>query len=363
MAAGLPKGPWPGPTPEASNGMWPSGRQHASLEAWPRDSAGRLAPCWRTQVVEDTQVGWPGQCAGLPHTQAQSERECGTTCLNDAGCSVWQYTASGCAAGKAPEFCNSAVDTNTVQVIGAQRVVHGDVRVLKDLRGWQLQNLKFAGALLQGGVEHCRRLCHSELTCEYWLYGKDGCWFDDPATAAVEYPLTTGPHGATTDTNFARTVIAGEYLQHFCPPQPVEPVEPAHASRTGGNVVPDDKQVAVLADPGSVKPAVPFFSMRHAPHFIMAGLVSALLACLCFIAADAGFNSSGAEEEGDAEALADASRGAAAAPLALPPALAPAAMPLAPPALAHAALLPQAHPSYRQVPLAASKSMLRLPAL
>lgn len=69
-------------------------------------------------------------------------------------------------------------------------------------------------------------------------YGRDGCQIEDPACAAdsvqqffrlsrqlfqlnsdrystVQYPLTL-EGGASTTSDYAKTVVAGEYIQHYC---------------------------------------------------------------------------------------------------------------------------------------------------
>ena len=104
----------------------------------------------------------------------------------------------------------------------------------------------------------CRELCHSDILCQYWQcptlvcglsrvhvywiwksvekiprYGRDGCQIEDPACAAkfgstiqllqlnsdrystVQYPLTL-EGGASTTSDYAKTVVAGEYIQHYC---------------------------------------------------------------------------------------------------------------------------------------------------
>jgi hypothetical protein len=98
--------------------------------------------------------------------------------------------------------------------------LHGKVRVLRRLHGVQVWNLRNIGVWRLGGVsagvEHCRLYCYSDLLCQYWQYGEGGCWVEDPRYKQVQYPLTTNG-GASTETEFAKTAIAGEFVQHYCP--------------------------------------------------------------------------------------------------------------------------------------------------
>jgi len=65
-------------------------------------------------------------------------------------------------------------------------------------------------------VEACKFECYSDVQCTYWLYStSDGCWLEDPPMHSPPYPLTSSDVNSNSD--FARSVIAGEYILHRCP--------------------------------------------------------------------------------------------------------------------------------------------------
>jgi hypothetical protein len=105
------------------------------------------------------------------------------------------------------------------------RVMHGEVRVLADLKGVQILGLQPAFDAYyfinqsHDAVDACRNHCYSNAECEYWQYSKSkGCWTENPDlvkwTGLVEFPITT--RSWLRDTDFAASVIAGEYIQHIC---------------------------------------------------------------------------------------------------------------------------------------------------
>jgi len=244
------------------------------LELWPKVN-GEPAPCWKHSVLEDMANGWPGQCVGLQQS-ANSQTQCETACSNAPNCAVWQYTSTGCFSGEALQACNQGL----LQLSGAQRIQHGDVRVLKDLRGWQVTGLKNIGSMLDG-PHTCRKICYSDLNCEYWLYATmSGCWVQDPVSGKVQYPLTTGPGGASQLGALAQSVLAGEYIQHICPSRSA----PAQSSLHRGA----DRHSSVLGGPAhsTKKNDESFFSSRNTPYLIAGGLLIALIACLICIACD-----------------------------------------------------------------------------
>lgn len=110
----------------------------------------------------------------------------------------------------------------------AKRFQRGQVRVLKDLKGWQIVGLykvfdnsdgMFPG--LEDAINFCKHVCYSDIRCEYWSYAPNfGCWVEDAAQEyRPSYPLTLT--SALSDTEFGRNSVAGEYIQHFCDPQMV----------------------------------------------------------------------------------------------------------------------------------------------
>eukprot|EP00929_Paragymnodinium_shiwhaense_P062052 TRINITY_DN30986_c0_g2_i1.p1 TRINITY_DN30986_c0_g2~~TRINITY_DN30986_c0_g2_i1.p1 ORF type:complete len:287 (-),score=21.33 TRINITY_DN30986_c0_g2_i1:978-1838(-) len=67
------------------------------------------------------------------------------------------------------------------------------------------------------GWNHCRLYCIAQISCQYWSYSSTGgCWVEDVSHFQVPYPLTTNHKWMNTDSEFARSVVAGEYIQHYC---------------------------------------------------------------------------------------------------------------------------------------------------
>lgn len=241
----VPGAGWPGITPQASNAAWPSGMQLPSLAAWPMRDKNPL-PCWKVEVLRDSQSGWPGFCRDLTPVALTppSEAACEESCRSNSLCGVFQYMSDGsCLQGPGKE-CD-----------GPGPVVPGQptiVRLLRNMRGWEVLGLRPLGnfpANLSDGANRCRAFCYSNLKCQYWQYAPEGgCYVEDPVvnqgmisqvaqeaeqelgltsktTFTAQYPLTT-PIGATQASPFAQSSIAGEYIQHLCPahPSPVAPV-------------------------------------------------------------------------------------------------------------------------------------------
>ncbi|CAL1130554.1 unnamed protein product, partial [Cladocopium goreaui] len=220
----VPDQTWPATTAEDSHKAWPMGRQPELLAAWPvRD--GKIAMCWQSQVLKDIQDGWPGQCVGLAVVQAPTVEKCRISCTNQPRCPVWQFNPGqiegGCWQGQG-YHCNKRNGFSTVQFSGGQRIQHGSVRVVKQMAGIEVHNLRLIGKLSdsdqRGDIARCRELCHSDILCQYWQYGRDGCQVEDPAYSSVQYPLTL-EGGASVTSDYAKSVVAGEFIQHYCPPR------------------------------------------------------------------------------------------------------------------------------------------------
>lgn len=136
--------------------------------------------------------------------------------LNDTAQSCWHGLGNNCYQRASDAFSG---------VLRAQRIMHGEVRVLANLTSVQVWGLKRAFdsnyfiRQQPDAVDACRNHCYSNIECQYWQYSSvTGCWTEEPGPHgedAVEYPLTT--HAATNATHMAKFIIAGEYIQHLCP--------------------------------------------------------------------------------------------------------------------------------------------------
>jgi len=245
---------WPAATAAASNAAWPSGQQPMRLWSWPQTGAGTKDPvlhaCWKQTVLQDVSQGWPDVCLNLMNDPDRGTMPvCKATCMMEPRCPVWQFlnvpgtgqgTGQQCWLGAGTDCDSSTSNANlAVEVLGGQRLQHGEVMVLKNMSGPLVTNLYNLGPYTTGteeqNIQRCRSWCYSLLTCQYWQYGSTGCWVDAPylssqkgmlPTRMVEYPLTT------TGLSSVVTMGAGEYIVHYCPPAP-PPAAPGSLPATG----------------------------------------------------------------------------------------------------------------------------------
>jgi hypothetical protein len=93
--------------------------------------------------------------------------------------------------------------------------------MLMRLKGMEIRNLKMVFdasyfSKRDDAIQNCKDVCYSDILCQFWQYnGEDGCFVENPPMHTVAYPLTL--NDVRTDSDFARTVIAGEYILHRCP--------------------------------------------------------------------------------------------------------------------------------------------------
>jgi len=227
-SAELPGNGFPGFNGKASNGAWPSGRQPQSLECWPRNNTGGYLACSKVTILEDSEVGWPGKCRGLVK-QPGALAQCAEECKRNPLCPSWQTGMDGCKQGMGRD-CFVRPDFTPIR---AQRIQHGDVRVLWNLTGWQIVGLAKAfdnhhGYFLHmaDAISACKKVCYSDIRCQYWQYTpKYGCWVEDASESFhPPWPLTS--QWAYRSTQFALDCVAGEYIQHSCPVGMAVPYEP-----------------------------------------------------------------------------------------------------------------------------------------
>lgn len=217
---------FPGKTAEQSNMAWMGNRQPVSLECWPKGSSGELMTCPEVGVValEDTTSTvspWPGGCTDLVR-ETNEASSCEDQCRADPTCAVWETGSDGsCYHGVGMNCYNSGTDR-----VQGQRLQHGNVRVLMDLTGVQILagmtqafDVSKVGpsgpfATATEAAEGCKRVCYSDIYCEYWSYSSTyGCWIEDKRAASVAYPLT---NDVATRSTAEATNCVGEYIQHYC---------------------------------------------------------------------------------------------------------------------------------------------------
>lgn len=213
---------FPGKTIANTNAAWQGGQQPAPTECWPTWWDGQLLACNQIGVLDDTDKGWPGKCRGLVEMKGINGTDCEANCRANPSCQSYQNTPYySCWQGLG--FDCFVRPNFTVR--DAKRFQHGRVRVLMDLKGWQIVGLYKAFdnadgffATDQVAIDYCKHVCYSDIRCEYWSYApKFGCWVQDAAQEyGPSYPLTLS--SAMRDTPFALDSVAGEYIQHLCDP-------------------------------------------------------------------------------------------------------------------------------------------------
>jgi len=143
---------------------------------------------------------------------------------------------------------------------------------MKRLNGLEVKGLRNVGVWDDGDVgaevDHCKKYCYSDILCQYWQYGEGGCWVEDPRNSRpIQYPLTI-QGGASQVSEFAKTVVDGEFIQHLCPPRSLRSLETSVPA--GGRLELRTKSV-----------------WRYVPYIIVSVLSALLLFCLSACAWDA----------------------------------------------------------------------------
>eukprot|EP00440_Ansanella_granifera_P012399 gb/GFBE01013476.1/.p1 GENE.gb/GFBE01013476.1/~~gb/GFBE01013476.1/.p1 ORF type:complete len:481 (+),score=81.21 gb/GFBE01013476.1/:1-1443(+) len=230
---------WPAATALASNQSWPMGYQPPRLSGWKMDAEGRPMTCWSTTVLHDHEKGWPGLCLGLFEVGSVStEALCKEACWGDPRCSMWQFVTvhegkpmdpPQCWIGYGRDCDERKGNPDSIDVAAAERLQHGAVHVYRELGKVKVNGLYSFGLFEEGtealSIQRCRDWCYSSIVCEYWQYSTThGCFADAPhlsskQSTGVEYPLTST--GYITGTDEANSMVAGQYVQHYCPAQPV----------------------------------------------------------------------------------------------------------------------------------------------
>lgn len=253
----LPRDGFPGDTPELSNRAWVSGRPPMSTECWPKDGAA-LIPCLDLTILEDaTDASLPslGACSDLAQTSILADA-CEAECKANTHCSVWEEGADGtCFQGKGKHcFTPGSIATK------AQRIMHGDIRVLMNLGGLEITSgLSQAfdnGAFAIGGffssqadaVVACKNVCYSDVDCEYWMFSSEiGCWVEDKSVSSVPYPLTLS---SSTRESEEALLTMGEYIKHYCPDNETDtPSREAWCSIHGTRWLPDMNGQGATVEP------------------------------------------------------------------------------------------------------------------
>jgi len=289
---------FPAPTAMLSRRAWSGEQQPTNLQCWPRRPDGFPEPCPYQQVtvLEDTIDKWPGRCENMKKvTDLGPQETCQMRCYNSALCGVWKvenitYGVPTCWQALYGTNCYKG---NVPPPMQAQRIMHGNVRLLLDTKGKWIKNLTKAfdatdvGNNTELGAEKCRLVCSSYLFCQYWQYStKRGCWVEDPAAKEVAYPMVTDSSSMEVATADAISVIAGQYVQHACnvgPHIPPPTGEPGTKSPgASGSHIRNSAEI----DKGPQTPSQPGVS-GDPPFWLKVLIIFGLLLCCAGVAGGA----------------------------------------------------------------------------
>eukprot|EP00928_Gymnodinium_smaydae_P011910 TRINITY_DN14354_c0_g1_i1.p1 TRINITY_DN14354_c0_g1~~TRINITY_DN14354_c0_g1_i1.p1 ORF type:complete len:471 (-),score=84.53 TRINITY_DN14354_c0_g1_i1:77-1489(-) len=230
----LPDPGFPGSNPDESEKMWPSHRVPDKMECWPRNSSkGWYDTCPQLTTLEDSDAGWPGVCTGLYEVRLKYGQDCRTECVKQTWCSVYVVVNNSAQTCWHGEGVNCYQRENFPGVVRAQRVMHGEVRVLANITGVQVFGLRrafdqnFFVDQQEEAVKACRNDCYSNIECQYWQYSRMfGCYVENPnlkddryldnsiSAGVVPYPPSKK---YWKPSRWGFSFIAGEYIQHVCP--------------------------------------------------------------------------------------------------------------------------------------------------
>jgi len=244
---------FPGVNQTETDAAFPGGRMPRKMEAWPKtevtnaegEKTMRPAKCELITILQDSSAGWENNCDGLvKYDGAKTEEECKAACHGDSLCPSWQFNnETACFIG---EGTGCGAKRSGFPQAGGQRIQHGNVRVLMDMKtpgegakSFQVLGLKNIGKFQmpngefptpEEGVEHCKHRCYANIECRFWQYSSDdGCWYNTAHLANLD-EFTTADIDRTSD--WLNNYIAGEYIQHYCKPE-----EPAIATPPAAEVV------------------------------------------------------------------------------------------------------------------------------
>jgi len=187
--------------------------------AFPKD-------CPNVTVLHDV-VGdkWYDGCLGLDKKDsATTAAACEEQCKADMDCSVWQMLKhadskkGGCWSGNVVHGCRSRDSAGKLrsfeaELLAGQRLQHGFIKVVStnvkmETRGL-LHYTETTGDEAER-IKRCKGYCYTGITCTVWQFGKDGCW--------VEHGPDNLKEKAKNDSDWAKGMIAGETIEHTCPP-------------------------------------------------------------------------------------------------------------------------------------------------
>jgi len=167
---------------------------------------------------------WYDGCLGLIYQEgAATEAACRDQCYKDMNCSTWQFIkhAEGvlkCWSGSVMHGCESrgsaaALNSFEDDLIAGERIQHGYIKLVSTnskLETLGLHHFPETTGDKASQIARCREFCETDATCTVWQYGSNGCWVEH-----APFYLATG---STTNSTWAENMVAGETLEHTCPP-------------------------------------------------------------------------------------------------------------------------------------------------
>eukprot|EP00930_Biecheleria_cincta_P095123 TRINITY_DN87146_c0_g1_i1.p1 TRINITY_DN87146_c0_g1~~TRINITY_DN87146_c0_g1_i1.p1 ORF type:complete len:869 (-),score=130.71 TRINITY_DN87146_c0_g1_i1:212-2776(-) len=230
-----PSADFPGVDERSSSLAWPSHKVPGNMECWPKDYVTHLfKSCPGVKVLEDTASGWPGRCLGLKQVVVPLHESCQSWCGKQVSCSVWQevdrpypdpaecwhsYFSPGSECFT--RALHNGSEAVTWKPKRAQRIQHGQIRVLKKLSSVEIKGLRLIFDQnyfidQTQAVEACRISCYSDIGCQWWYYNKaTGCFGEDVNRHAFGGMVTS--KFFSRNSTFAEYLLDGEYIQHICP--------------------------------------------------------------------------------------------------------------------------------------------------
>jgi len=184
--------------------------------------------CPNVTVIHGVEDKWYDACLGLQYQKdAATVDACKAQCYSNMNCSVWQFVNDSglakCWSGNVVHGCLSRANDKALQSFerdlkGGERIQHGFVKVVSVNENVETLGLKLyteSTGTEDEKVARCKEFCYTDVTCTVWQYGSDGCW--------LEHAPSNIKKGTKEGSDWAKTMVAGETIEHTCPPY----VEPA----------------------------------------------------------------------------------------------------------------------------------------
>lgn len=166
--------------------------------------------CSHVKVLRRVEDGWHNGCLGSdPFGAIMTKDQCKEDCYKDPSCKVWHFSAEGCWRSDDPFSCKFRGNT-----LAGERIIHGNVRVIKPLRNlfceglqkhiFQLSDINDDPVSQDSVAARCRDMCYSKIDCTAWQYSDFGCNWGNIANCNGVHISWDG-------------LMTGEQIEHYCP--------------------------------------------------------------------------------------------------------------------------------------------------